>query len=123
MTEAVGSVTREVGAAMLDLLLMRHRVIANNIANEASQGFRPLQLTFEQYLEPLRGALDTGDAGQVRAVLTQMQAGASAAPSGEDSVRLDNEMTALSKNTLQYQALLAAIEKLSALERLGITGE
>jgi flagellar basal-body rod protein FlgB len=124
MVEGTGAVTSKVGAAVLDLLLLRHRVIANNIANEASQDFKPLRLEFESLLGTIHGTLSGAAApGQLEDVLGSMASQIRVVPTGEDSVRLDQEMADLAKNTLQYQSLLAAMEKLAALERLGITGE
>ena len=123
MTDATGPVTREIGVAVLDLLLERHRVIANNIANQATPGFQPQQLEFERQLAAVRDVVSQGGAPNARALLTNVRAAATVTATGEDTVRIDHEMAALSKNTLQYQALITAIEKLAALDRIGITGE
>lgn len=125
MVTGLESITKDMAVASLDALLLRHRVIAANIANHASEGFRPMRLEFESFLEPIRQAVQAGAGdGDVRKLLEDARAQVAVVEApGDGTVRLDEEMTELAKNTLQYQALLTAIGKLGALKRLAITGE
>lgn len=124
MVTGLESVTKDLAVTVLDALLLRHRVIAANIANHSSEGFRAMRLEFEAHLDPVRQALAAGsDDNAVRALLEQTKAQTALAPApGDGVVRLDEEMAELAKNTLQYQALLTAMGKLGALKRLAVTG-
>lgn len=125
MVDAVDGLTKQLVTASLDALLLRHRVIATNIANQASEGYQPLRVEFEKHLEPLRQAMAGGATDeQLHRLLQEAKARVELAPApGDGVVRLDEEMTELAKNTLHYQALLTAMGKLGALKRLAITGE
>ena len=124
MVTGVDSITTELTTAALDALLLRHRVIASNIANQGVEGYQALRVDFEKHLEPLRQALAAGRSDeQVRALLQEAKASADVVPApGDGVVRLDEEMAELAKNTLHYQALLTALGKLGELKRVALTG-
>jgi len=124
MVTGLDSITTQLTTAALDALLLRHRVIASNIANQGVEGYQPLRVDFEKHLEPVRQALAAGRTDeQLRGLLQEAKAATEITPApGDGIVRLDEEMAELARNTLHYQALLTALGKLGALKRLAITG-
>lgn len=79
----------------LSVATLRNQVIASNIANRDAQGYQRLQLRFEEVL---------GAAEQVaKPVVT-----ADPSPTGAS---LEEDMVALSSNTLHYQALARALSR------------
>lgn len=112
-------VTQTVLARALDGSALRHRAIADNIANVETPGYRRQEVRFE---EALRSALGTPDmpvasatftATQERAVeqVTPQMATDTKAPVREDGNTVDpeREMVQLAENTVQYQAVLQSL--------------
>lgn len=111
----------------LDLHMLRHAVIADNIANAETPGFKARRVDFEA---ELARAVEAGEQG-----LAGMGAGrnlASVEPvvseeihseMGQDlnTVDMDREMAAMTKNEVQYNAATQAISKKFALLRYAIT--
>ncbi|WP_341923899.1 flagellar basal body protein [Nocardioides psychrotolerans] len=98
-TDAVSSV---LGAA-LDGLSMRQRVIADNIANIDTPGFRATSVDFES---SLRSAISSGDASQVGVATTPTDT-----PVGPDgnNVDLRKETVAAMQSQFQYQMMTRAV--------------
>lgn len=79
----------------LSVATLRNQVIASNIAHRDTQGYQRLQLKFEQALgaaHPVARPMVVADPSQSR-------------PS------LEEDMVALSTNTLNYQALARALSR------------
>lgn len=125
MIEALQGVTSAVVRVALDGLAQQQRVIADNIANANSAGFRPRRVVFEQ---ALREAAATGggrDDGAVKARLAQLRVEIergdhieAAAP----AVELDQEMTRLNATVLRYQALIQGLGQSGSLLRMAVSG-
>ncbi|GEP40205.1 flagellar basal-body rod protein FlgB [Nocardioides psychrotolerans] len=98
-SDAVSSV---LGAA-LDGLSMRQRVIADNIANIDTPGFRATSVDFES---SLRSAITSGDPSQVGVATTPTDT-----PVGPDgnSVDLRKETVAAMQSQFQYQMMTRAV--------------
>ena len=120
MIEALGGTTSDLVKLALDVSVLRHKVIANNIANANTIGFIPQRVSFEEYLsnvssenvgqlkleiESLRGRLNNGELLHF---------------SGADSVKLDMEMAKMAENVIRYQALLTGMNKHSSTVKLAI---
>lgn len=105
-------------AQVLDASAMRHRVIAQNIANVNTPGYRRLAVEFENDLAKALAAPD-GDVAHVkpRVVIED-------GPERVDgnTVDIDREMGALSKNSLLYQAAAQIITSRVASMRSAIAG-
>lgn len=85
---------------------LRHRLIAGNIANANTPGFKRSDLDFAS---ALARALDAGSSPQQIAALDlvpQLDTQTSARADG-NNVDLDAEMAALHENSVTYQALAA----------------
>lgn len=91
----------------LDATVMRHRAIAQNIANANTPGYRPVEVSFETHVRALQ-ATDGQDGLAPQALATlrpQLRL------AGADQVSLDTQMTQLAENTLHHEALLKALNK------------
>ncbi|TAM10069.1 MAG: hypothetical protein EPN72_00510 [Nevskiaceae bacterium] len=124
---AVDGATLRLANLALDAYAQRHRVISENIANIHADDFQPLSLNFEQQLGALRRAVKDGVpdtvidrlVGQVHPYAVETQ---SAAQPSRPSERLDDQMTALVFNTLNYESMLTAVGRMESIYRLAITG-
>ena len=98
----------------LDASALRQKVIANNVANANTPGFKRSEVTFEEHMNtvsrlrlplasPHRGHLPLGDAvsngPQVRTDRTTSMR------SDGNNVDIDLEMVLMSANAIKYQAL------------------
>ncbi|MHB0912674.1 MAG: flagellar basal body rod protein FlgB [Armatimonadota bacterium] len=103
-------------AKSLDAASMRHSVIANNIANITTPGFKRSDVSFS---EQLKQALDSPNTVQeVGNVAPEVKLDETS-PANEDgnNVSIDKEMADLGKNTLEYEALVRLLNlKFSMLQ-------
>ena len=112
----------------LDVRMMRHRQLANNVANVDTPAYRPGDVDFEATLDRLvaldRHAQTTSgevsDDGVEDAQV--MIRGAEAAPTGDgNTVDLDQTMVALAENRLLFEATTNITKKRLAMLRYVIT--
>ena len=99
--------TLQLVSKSLDASALRHQAIAQNIANASVKGAKPVRVQFEELLGPLRAELEAGhsinaDAVPTARLVTEM---------GDHPISLDEEMASLSSNSMQYQALLRAMNR------------
>lgn len=113
-------------ARSLDASAMRHKAIANNIANVETPGYRRREVDFEA---DLRAALDAPSAGaarerevaSVQPVLREDSASPEQLEGSEgNNVDPEQEMTDLAENTIQYQAVLHSMSIRSGMVRTAI---
>lgn len=122
----LGGVTAAAVRLALDAAQMRHQVIANNMANVATDDFQAKRLDFERILA---SELDLDVDRSERAlregidrVESRMTSGEALRDADTAEVSLDQEMARLADNTLRYRALLAAIGKQMSIVRTAIDG-
>ena len=102
--------------AALDAGSLRQVAHANNIANAATPGYRPLAVSFEERLDAVRDAIAGGsvaslEPSDIPAATLFTDLSATAAPG------LDTEVARASENALHYQALTHALgQQYSLLE-------
>ena len=117
-------ITTAVIGKSLDAAGMRHRIIADNIANVETPGFTRSEVAFEsrlkQALETTTGD-DTMDQVQVLQPEVEADTLSPARPDG-NNVLIDKEMTDLTKNTLRYEALVQLMNLKGAQVRSAING-
>ncbi len=111
----------ELLSRLLDVASLRHRVIAQNVANVNTPGYRRLAVDFE---EAFTRAVADGDP----TALLQVQPAVvenDDAPERADgnNVDLDNELSALEKNTLLYRTFAQIIASQVATQRSAIQGQ
>ncbi|HEX7083921.1 MAG TPA: flagellar basal body rod protein FlgB [Gaiellaceae bacterium] len=88
---------------------LRQQVLANNLANANTAGFKRSDVDFQSSLS---AALDSGDPAQSLDALTfQPQADTSTTMTADgNNVDTDTEMAGLTQNAVEYEAL-AAVEQ------------
>ncbi len=84
---------------------LRHRVLANNIANAETPGFKASRVEFESLLQ---AAVAGGSDPAAVAPQVVQDAGLSLTPDG-NNVDIDTEMAALAGNQLWYAALTRSL--------------
>jgi len=88
---------------------MRQGVIANNVANLETPGYRAKRVIFESLL---RDALDTGDADRARSVgFELLESKSPADPLNKNNVSLEEEVGALVDNTMRYKTYMRILGK------------
>jgi flagellar basal-body rod protein FlgB len=96
----------------LDVYAARHRVVADNIANVETQGYRARELRFEEYLAGadlrLQGARTNPNhlhlgRRELDSVEGRSAYSASEHDNGTNNVDIDQEMTDLATNDLAYR--------------------
>jgi len=98
--------TLQLVSRALDAGALRHQAIAQNIANANVAGAKATRVQFEELLGDIPADLAAGRGFKADAVpVPQVVAIA------DRSIALDEEMAALSSNSLQYQALLKALSR------------
>lgn len=99
--------TLQLVSKSLDANSLRHQAIAQNIANASVPGAKAVRVQFEELLGPLRAELDAGHSIKADAIPTARLI----TDAGDHPISLDEEMAALSSNSMQYQALLRAMSR------------
>lgn len=111
-------------ASSLDGTAMRHKVIADNIANVMTPGFSRSDVSFEG---KLKEAFEAGNVRKIESNINQVEPEVEAdttsavGPDG-NNVSIDKEMADLTKNTLQYEALVQLINLKGAMVRSAVNG-
>jgi flagellar basal-body rod protein FlgB len=104
---------------LMDAAVTRQRVIARNLANVDTPGFRAKEVRFSK---DLKQALEQGDVSALRDIeIETVEKDGPAKPDG-NSVDLDRELSALSGNALAYQALVTLVSMKTNLVRSAIAG-
>lgn len=97
---------------LLDVTALRHRVIAQNVANIDTPGYQRLEVTFEDELASAIGG------GKPKVIESP-----NAVPRADgNSVSIDAEMSDLNKNTLLYQTAAQLLASRIATMRAAVTG-
>lgn len=108
----------------MDMYLLKHAVIADNIANAETPGFKARRVDFEAELSRAVDAVASGDTGRdIASVLPSIYQDADSGR-GQDlnTVDMDREMADLAKNDLRYSAATQAVSKKFALLQYAILG-
>jgi flagellar basal-body rod protein FlgB len=95
---------------LLDVCALRHRVIAQNVANVDTPGYHRLEVAFEDDLSAATGRPEVvaSDAAPTR-------------PDG-NNVSIEQEMTDLNKNALLYQTAVQLLATRIAAYRSAVAG-
>jgi len=121
---------KDIGVLMqraLDGAWARQEVLANNVANAETPGYKRLELDFRSYLEravagsPSLTRTDPRHlSGKYRTSMSIEQDPSSVSPDG-NSVDIDKEMAEVSTNALYYQAVSSQLSSYLALLRKAVT--
>ncbi|MDO8585657.1 MAG: flagellar basal body rod protein FlgB [Armatimonadota bacterium] len=114
--------TSETLAKGLDAVGIRHRVIADNIANVETPGFTRSDVVFEERLREALRSRGEDASERVQNVTPEVRADrTSPARADGNNVSIDKEMAAMVKNTLEYEALTQLINLKGSMLRAAIT--
>lgn len=107
---------------MLDVCTLRHRIIANNIANVDTPGYKRATVIFE---EKLRSLLKRGlNAEKIREIQPQIYIDETSTWREDfNNVDIEKEMVRLSTNTLRYSIYAQLIEKKLQMIKQAIKGK
>jgi flagellar basal-body rod protein FlgB len=110
-------------AKVLDMRLERQNVVAGNLANIKTPGYKARRLEFEEDLQAAlgldaRGRMARTNPKHLPAVFDAQTFSADFIKNlrprvvqGEDAVDLDKEMTTMAKNTLLYNTVVTTLQK------------
>ena len=99
----------------------RHAVLAKNLANVATAGYRAQDVVFEDHLRPAMAALTPGKSTTTPA--TRQVASGDVAPRGDgNDVDVDRQMSRLAQNTLFHSALVQVLIGRFATMKQAISG-
>jgi flagellar basal-body rod protein FlgB len=120
MVDPVTGRTVRLLAKLLDGCAERHRILAANVANAETPGYRRVDLRFT---DALRRALKSASPDAVSKASWQPEVDVkSPARADGNNVCLDIEMAEIAKNRLTYEIAVAALRRKIALVRSAITG-
>jgi flagellar basal-body rod protein FlgB len=107
MTQSIEALTTQSLSLALDAAAMRQQVIAANIANANVQGYTAKTVTFDAVMASAFGATSGAGSATLDAHIVP-RLDADGLP---HAVQIDSEMAELSMNQLQYQTLVAGLNK------------
>jgi flagellar basal-body rod protein FlgB len=105
---------------LLDVASLRQEVIAQNVANINTPGYRTLEVNFEQALRDHLTSSSKAPIAQVQPQVVEGQGGLERADG--NNVDVDIEMARLQKNSLYFKVYLQIIASKLAQHRSAITG-
>ena len=97
---------------MLDVSSVKHKVIANNIANVNTPGYKKMDVSFADQLEKAlnESAMNKFDTLQPKIVISKEDTSETARNDG-NNVDMDKEVSSLVKNTLTYSIYTQLLAK------------
>lgn len=109
----------------LDGVGLRQRVIADNIANVDTPGFTRSDVDFEgQLKQALMSSNPESEMDNIGSVDPQVQLDrVSPARADGNNVSIDKEMASMTKNTMQYEALIQLMNQKASMLRSAIDGK
>ena len=102
----IGKRSIEMLGKLLDFHALRHKVIANNIANAEVPGFQPKEV---QFTKELADAIEDGDVDRVRRAGFNVHSPATDLSQFSGSVDVEREMGALMKNKALFDTFGEAL--------------
>jgi flagellar basal-body rod protein FlgB len=125
MIESVfGSVNYEASKAILDVTAERHRVMAGNLANVNTPGYKRMDVA-ESFRENLQSAIRSQDVSKLQLVggvpLEEVKGLVDQTPDG-NNVNLEQEMMYISQNSMEYEANAQFVSGSLARLKMAITG-
>jgi len=112
-------------STVLDRLSQNHSLIASNMANVNTQGYKAAQIDFEAMLAPVSEVVNSENGGATELTKALARLDRQEIPVFESEtagVLIDQEMINLAENTLKYKALVSARSELSSIKSIAIKG-
>jgi flagellar basal-body rod protein FlgB len=90
--------------AMMDMTAARHQAIASNISNLETPGYKRIDIA-PAFEAELKSAMDSGDMSRAQSMRPSLAVDQTAVTTNRDgnTVQLENELLAMTKNTLSHQ--------------------
>ncbi|MBU6955232.1 flagellar basal body protein [Hahella sp. HN01] len=122
--EFLTSVTSTLLNKSLDAAQLQQRLIAQNVANASTEGYRAMSLNFKAALQHIDAVANSSlnDADKVDRINNVNFNQFVSLEETAAKVELDEQILALNKNVINYQALLTAKSKLGGIMKLAING-
>lgn len=97
---------------MLDVSSVKHKVIANNIANVNTPGYKKMEVSFADQLEKVlnKDSMNKFDTLQPKIVISKEDSSGTVRNDG-NNVDMDKEVSSLVKNTLTYSIYTQLLAK------------
>ena len=97
---------------MLDVSSIKHKVIANNIANVNTPGYKKMEVSFADQLEKAvnESSMNKFDTFQPKIVISKEDTSETVRNDG-NNVDMDKEVSSLVKNTLSYSIFTQLLAK------------
>jgi flagellar basal-body rod protein FlgB len=97
---------------MLDVSSVKHKVIANNIANVNTPGYKKMEVSFADQLEKVlnKDSMNKFDTLQPKIVISKEDSSETVRNDG-NNVDMDKEVSSLVKNTLTYSIYTQLLAK------------
>lgn len=112
LADITQSAVMQVASHALDAANLRHLAIMSNIANAGDPAYAPQRVEFEQALRAALAQAADADRGPAASRVVARLV------TDQQPMALDQQIAALSRNTLHYQALLKTLN--AELELLGL---
>jgi flagellar basal-body rod protein FlgB len=107
-------------ARLMDVATLRHKVIANNVANVNTPAYRQRAVAFE---DAFNRAVDRGQLVAALRVAPRIVEGEGGAERADgNNVDVDQEVGALNKNSLLFRTYAQILASYLATQRTAITG-
>lgn len=106
---------------MLDVSAIKHKVIANNIANINTPGYKRMEVSFADQLEKVikNASMNKFDTLQPKVVIAEKDRNETVRNDG-NNVDMDKEISSLLKNTLSYNTYSQLLAKKMELVKSAI---
>jgi len=108
-------------SSALDAAVLRQQVIAFNIANAGTPGFRPLTVSFEDRLDGARQKLRSGESLSEESLRKTVPRIVQESGTLNEGVRLDLQSTELARNSVHYHGLIRVLNKQLAILQLAVS--
>lgn len=108
---------------MLDVSSVKHKVIANNIANVNTPGYKKMEVSFADQLEKVlnKDSMNKFDTLQPKIVISKEDSSETVRNDG-NNVDMDKEVSSLVKNTLTYSIYTQLLAKKYEVIKSAIEG-
>lgn len=113
--EILSSQVNHVAHSALDVLVFQQKLLAENIANANTEGYRPASLNFEQVMATIERS--DGVVKVTPELLGQY------VERRDANVQLDLELLQMQETVLQYKTLLDALSRRGALMKTVLGGD
>ncbi|MFQ3549985.1 MAG: flagellar basal body rod protein FlgB [Armatimonadota bacterium] len=123
IADFLSDITSKVIVKTLDASTLRHKAIANNIANAETPGYKRSQVVFETELARIMSGLSKESINEGVSNLTPVRQTDLFSPSNfnGNNVNIDAELTDLARNAMLFQAATVLLEGKGAMIRAAIS--